>query len=431
MQKTLPLEDLHQNFWQLACLRSVIGITDIILGWQIANVYGAKVAIPSICIGNLILWITGIGITSMTKGKRNDGIQNIKAYLGKTGAIIASVILLVAIVTWYVFQLNTATTALSSFFESYKFWHQDTLIRIGAAFGLLIALLSIGGIRLIKWSCMIAIPFMIGFIAYTIARSEHSTTLSGTWGLSFFAIITVVAISLPGMVYLPTFFRHSRSKADSFLALSIVTVVVSFFQISGIFFGSADPMQYFLAPLIDQGIGIDKICTLLFIILCLISVNLVNIYVASAGWEEIIPHHWSRKEYVIIGLISTATYTFIQLREPIELLENMMDNFIWTLAIVLSIDYLLKITIKYRTRSFERHISNTCWFFGAVIGSIMLIYNPQAVNESVIAGICASLVVFMIVILYEETIWALNYKLTEKKSTNLNRIIKLFNKKNS
>lgn len=415
MQKTLPLEDLHQNFWQLACIRSVIGISDLVLGEQLANEYGAKVAIPSICIGNLLLWMMGIGITSMTKGRRSDGIQNIKAYLGKTGAIIASVILLIAIITWYVFQINTSTTAMGAFFGSYKFWHQDTLIRIGAAFGLLVALLSMGGIRLIKWACVIAIPFMVGFIAYTIAVSELPINISGSWGISFFAIVTVMAISLPGIIYLPTFFRHSRSKADSFLSLSIVAVVVSFFQMSGIFFGAGNAMQVFLAPLVEQAIGIHQICTLLFIVLCLISVNLTNIYMASAGWEEILPHHWSRKEYVIIGLMSTAAYTFIQLREPIEFIENMMDDFIWTLGIVLLIDYLLKVTIKYRTRRLERHISNTCWLFGAIIAAIILTRNPQAVNESVVAGICASLVAFMIVIFSEETFWAINVIKTYKK----------------
>src|SRR5258708_30245188 len=114
-----------------------------------------------------------------------------------------------AFLTWYMIEINSSVTALAPLIQPTG---NIELQIVGFVLGLLIATLAIGGIRLIRWTCVIGLPLMLFFVIYlNIGADYHAFSFS--WGFSFSAIISVIAINLPGAVNLPTFFRHSNSRA--------------------------------------------------------------------------------------------------------------------------------------------------------------------------------------------------------------------------
>ncbi len=408
------LQDQNQNFWALTCIQSAAqSVPGMLIGYNLSQEFGAGTALLSISIGNLILWIIGLSIVSMNYGQRTHAIENVRGYLGRPSAIIAAIILALAFMTWYVLEIKSTITSLDLFFQSYKTWDDNISIRVGAALGLLTALLAIGGIRLIRWISVVAFPFLLFFLIYIIATSKNSPALTGTWGISFSAIISTIVLTLPGFVNLPTFFRHSRSRADSYLALTLITIFDILFSISSIFIGVIQNSELNFHFAIFSGSYIYFFMVIFFIVISSICLNLVNIYFVSAGGESVLYRNWSSKEYTIIGLLGTAAYTFLQVIFPMEFIENLTNSFISTLGIVLLLAFLTRMIVRHRPRPLEKIISSTCWYCGCMISLISLVMNPKNPNHALILGVSTSLLIFITIIFFEEMIWSAQYLLRE------------------
>ena len=253
-------------------------------------------------------------------------------------------------IIWFVLQINLSTNAIASLLIPKNFWQNELIIRLGIVFGLASSLLSIGGIRLIKWLNVSILPFIFLCHIYAIFFSKEVPVFEGSWGISFSGIIYSLSSLLVGIVNLPTFFRHSRSRADSYLALSIMVIFISFFEISTIWMKlNVTYSNIIFSEYINFG---ELSIFIIFTYLCLrlVSTTLVNIYFASACWETIIPILDKKKQFAIIGLFGTAVYTFIQISSPMLFLEKIAHSFIAILLIVLIITFLVKDMVKNRPK---------------------------------------------------------------------------------
>lgn len=404
----LSLPDTHQNFWHLTSIQaSAQGLIAIVLGWSLAKEYGPGTAILSICIGNLILWLIGLSVISMTYQTRSHAIENVRTYLGKSASFAAAIILILALFMWYVIQINVTVSSMDFFFRSILEKPEQIIsIREGAALGLFVALLAMGGIRLIRWICTLTFPFMILFILWQIISSTQSVSFTGTWRLSAFAAVPSIALFLPGFVNLPTFFRHSRSRADSFLALTLITVFDIFFSVSSIFIPMTEISSANQSLSISYFLNIQSPFLIIFIIIMYISINLVNIYYASAGCEFIFYRNWGAKEYTIIGLLGTATYAFLQTLVPMKFIENLTNSCISSLGVALLMAFLTRIIVQHRPRPLEKTITSLCWGIGCITSLVTLIANPNASIPSLLYGVVASILSFLCIIFVEETLWS-------------------------
>lgn len=404
--RKIEIPDSNQSFWHLTCIQaSAQSLLGILLGARLSDAYGAGTAMASICIGNLILWIIGLAVISMTKSTRQNAMENVISYLGKTSGVIASLILMSAFMSWYIMDINATLETVNEFFQSYPGWEGNISIRIGVSLGLLTALLAIGGIRFIRKICTYSFPFFLVFVLFMMFASHKSPIFKGTWGISITAIATATAINLPGFVNLPTFFRHARSKADAFTALSLITIFDILFEVSSIYIGETDYSSLFSWYHAEFG-SIYLIFAMAFVFLAFLCLNLVNIYFASAGWEIIIPRIAGAKEYAIIGLAGTAAYTFIQTLRPMVFLENTTNNLIASLGIILLLAFLVQLVVQHRPRKLDKFVNNVCWFVGAVVAVAVLVWDPDAASRSLIAGVGASALAFVVIMYFEETRWA-------------------------
>ena len=394
--------DHNQNFWQLACIQGAAQSLPIILiGGVLVKEYGPATAISSICIGNLILWLVGLAMVSMTTLRRKNTIENTKDYLGKGGSLLISLILMIAFLAWYMLELQSVTTAITPFLSS-----KTPNLLFGSTLGLTIALLATGGIRLIKWLAIIAFPFLLCYVCYGIITSSP-IIFHDIWSFSFPAIIIVASLSLPGMVNLPTFFRHSKSQSDSFLALTLVTVFDILFQIYSVCTKMTEPGQMVSAlNLLPNGTA-STIISLSFLVISAICLNLVNTYYASAAIERISPRITGPKAFFFVGLMGTVSYILLQNSPTMLFLETVSSNCITNLGIVLTLSLIASIVVQHRPRVFEKKISTACWLLGCLITLMAQIAYPQSSTYSLLLGSSGIVLAFIAILFFEEMIWSI------------------------
>ena len=266
------------NFVQLTCLISApTSLPLLMIGDRLEQMYGAGTAISSIIIGNLILWLIAITIISMVDKADFNAIDNFKTYLGKSGGMLVALILLFAFLNWYALQINSSISELNNTLKLDVISQNGLPLRLGAALGLLIALLAIGGIRLFKIITLALLPFFICFYVYGIIFSDHSIQFKGTWSISFSGIFSTILLILPGIINLPTIFSLSLSRAHSYLALSLIFALVSFFEISTIWIKFCN---------FDSKVTSHLWLISIFTLLTLTCANLLNIFFASACWKS-------------------------------------------------------------------------------------------------------------------------------------------------
>lgn len=391
------------NYWHLtSILGAALGLPAMIVGGELAAKYGGGVAFTSVCIGNLLVWLVGMGIISMAE-QGNNSVDNIKNYLGKITGIIAAVMLIIAFLTWYMIQIKGIAIVINSILHKNEEINGQ-ILRLGIFFGFFVATLSCGGIHLIKWICIISLPLLLLISIYIISSSSHPMLLQNNWGFSFLGVISVFITWLPGAVNLSTFFRHSRSKIDSVFALSFMTLIHIFFQFFCILM-NFNNLPTLLSENIIKSDEIYSVIMVFFTILSFVCINLVNIYFASAGLEAILPHQHKTKRYFIIGLSGTLSYIFLQNYSELEFFEKIITTFIATLGIILIIDFLIKIIVKHRPRPLDKFFSSLCWFIGCIASLISA--QSSDINHTLISGVSASLLTVMLIIFIEEMIWSI------------------------
>lgn len=400
--------DRNQSFYHLACIQSVsLGLPVIIIGKQFAEAYGVGVAICSIFLGNLILWLIGLSIISTVYYSHTNAIENIKGYFGKIGAGIFAVILVFAFLDWYAMQIKSTLVGLESIIQYRYQWEEGLSLRVGAVLGVFSAVFSVGGIRFLKClTTALFIPVII-YVLLILAMADKTTGEPMKWGLSFPATVVTVLTLLPGVINLPTFFRHSRSRFDSYLALTVMTFVITFIECASVWIDFSSVIRNI--PLNANLFIVLFICisTSLFLLVTSICSNLLNVYLASACYESFIPKFEGAKGYAIMGLLGTVAFTFIQVSWPIEFIENLFNCYVAVLGVILLISSLARIVIKHRPRTAEKSINLIGWIGGCTVGTISLIKNPEqfieALSYSSITGFFFLLIVFFI----EENIWAI------------------------
>lgn len=394
--ETLNFDDHSQTYWHLLCIQGAsLGIPVIFIIKQLTNQFGPGVAISSVVIGNLISWAIGFAIIAMAAPGKYNAIQNVNSLLGRVGSGFAILFLIFAFLTWYVVQLDYAVTAVNRLFLI-----KEGFSWIGLLIGIVISIFSIGGIRFIRVYSLYAFPLIILFMIFSLIYYGVANSFTFSWSGSFWGSFLVAAITLPAMVNLPTFFRHAKSVPDSFMGLNLMVLFTALFELYAIFLDAEEPGAMRIFGFITV------LPTLGFIFISLVSVNLVNIYFASAGWEMIMPNRRSKWEYLFVGLLGSIAYFFFQDAEPVQRIGNMANNFLACLSLVMVLAFLTRLIVNHRPRSFEQLINVVCWLFGAGIGTVAGEWGKQESTQALMISISGSLIAFLLVIFVEEGVWA-------------------------
>ncbi len=403
-------KDTNQNFWQLACIQATaMGLPVMLVGKHLADEYGAGVAITSLCIGNFILWLIALSMFAMTfhsQGRAKHAVENVLTYFGKPLSIIAALVLMVAFISWFPVQINAQMEYTDKILLRYSGWDKSARLILIIISSFLIIGISTFGIGAIKWICTIAFPFLVIYVIYGFCNREvHLNNID--WDVSHRGIIPVITVIFPGIINLPTFFRHARSRQDGILALTLMTIFVIGFQAATIWVHFSTDPNSVLAPYLPEiGWTFNLVALLGFISLSTICVNIVNVYFASAALEFVVPNFTDARGYVLIGLIGVLALSIFKSEAIVSSLQTITNNFIGSLGVVLVVGYLSRIIIVHRFRRLEREINILCWIIGCLVSSYAFFMNQDIVT-SFISGIFTSALSFIVIVFVEETVWSI------------------------
>lgn len=411
------ISEKNQNFWHMAAIQGAsLGLPAMVIGEVLAKSHGAGTAVLSIFLGNLFLWIIGLSMISMTYSNRSHALQNVKIHLGNFTAWFGVLVLVLAFLTWFSFEVKAMTNALDSILSLSSNWSSEWSLKVGAFSGCIISLLAIGGIKLIRWVCVIFFPFLLFYVLYALFTSKGtSPTFAGTWGLSFSATVTTSAVILPGMINIPTFFRHGRSIQDAYLALTLMVLFTAGFQIASIYLHFLDISL--LAPqyTVESGLTFALVMLIAFIALSTLCINLVNIYFATAAIEMIRPKtEVDFKNYTLFGLGGTLIFGIIQIGYVMNFINNLTSCYIAVLGVTLLQGFLVEIIVKHRPRCHEKIINSFCFFLGCGISTYTLLITENS-TMGIAGGMLTSVLAFILMIFIEESIWSFRKLLQQKK----------------
>ena len=380
------------NYFELAVIPTAsLGLSVMMIGNQFTPKYGAGTALCSIIVGNLLLWLIGIVVITMTGKDKLNAIQNFQSYIGEWGGKLVALILIFAFLSWFALHINHTVAILESLHLFTGQWDKNVTVRAGTMIGLITTLLAMGGVTWIKRITLFCLPLLFCYYLYAFTIPGKTPHFTGTWGLSLHVITYTFLLLLPGYVNLPTLFRYARTRADAYLALSCMFFFISFFQIFSIWISLST------APLF----------VLLFLILFSgINSNLLNIYFSSVSWDIFVPKFSGAKGYAVIGLLGTAIYTFIQISAPVRFLENLALCYIASLGIVMLIAFLMRVLVRHRLKSSEKIINAASWIIGCITATFFQMHATEN-YFSLLAGVSASALFFMFVLFIEQMIWAI------------------------
>lgn len=392
MSKHRLFVDRKQNFWQLACIAgSALGFPGMIVGGRLAEQHGAGTALISVLTGNLLLWLIGIGLLSMAKS--SNAIDNIRKYLGKRTGIVAAVVITMAFVIWYSVQIGGVAVMTTHFFQ------RDSLIEIGLIAGLFVSILGMRGMVWIRYICVYSIPVLIGLSLGVVGLTAHPVVWSGTWSFAMPGVFAVILIWLPGILNLPTLFRHAQNKIEAMLGLSLMILMHIFFQSITIFAGLSD--LYLFSSANSALYNLFIVCFLMISYLC---VNLVNLYFASSGLDVLFPRWRGMRHYFLVGIVGTALFACVQLVANrvemvriIHFLEIASGSFMGSLALVLSLKFLMRFFGKDHLSIQSAFWSNIIWIIGCVTTIYVQMQAPIGSERAFVVGV--NMVIFACVLL--------------------------------
>jgi hypothetical protein len=321
-------------------------------------------------------------------------------------------------------QLSSTTNVINLSLSGNTSSNETTTIILGVVLGVVIAFAALKNIMLrIRFLNTCFLPLLMVYYLYTLFSSNNTIFTSQSFGISAACIATYMSFFFSGIVNLPTFFRHARSKYDSYIALTLITLIVSFFQISSIWIsynhlnnGLFQMIGFSLLPALIQ-----KSAIIIFCLLALFCSNLVNIYFSLPSFELLFPRIKKSLLCLLVGLIGTMIYVFKQMffivDSFIEQYIDISDYYIADLGASLLLIFLLRIIVRHRPKPFEKLTSAGAWIIGCITTTLAAFKGFH--TTPLLAGIGATFLCYIVVFFIEEPFWSikkLRKLLTQKSS---------------
>ncbi len=402
-----PLEK-NQNYWQLTCIQTAsLGLAGITMSRPLAEKYGAGTVIPSILIANLILWFIALAIVSMSITGRSNAIENAKDYIGMFWTKFAAIISMTIFPIWYALQIQSTTGPIDNSIYEQPTQHAFASSLYGIILGVLIASLAKTGLlKTIKRLNVVFLPVLSCYYLYTILFVKDVGISFNGLSFSWSCIAIYVSFLFAGVVNLPTFFRHARSKYDAYIAITLITVIVSLFEIASIWIRP----QVLTGSLFPNSTGalFSKIVNAAFAVTLLTCSNLVNLYFSYPSWEFVIPRIRKHPKFLIIGLFGTLIYALLRFSPDIHAVLRVVagaaDNCIANLGVALLLVFAVRMMVRHRPRPFEKTIGAVSWIIGCIATTIAVV--QQTDTSPLIIGIRTTLLSFAVIIFTEEPFWS-------------------------
>ncbi len=341
---------------------------------------------------------------------RRNAIENAEDYIGKLGARFAALISMAGFPIWFAYQIQGTTSTINNTLCDNQCMGTFATSSCGALLGVVIAFIALGKvIHLIKKLNTFFFPVLICYYFYS-AFFSGNICFPDELELSWPCVVAYISVLFSGMVNLPTFFQHARTKYDCYISLTLITIIIVIFQVLSIWM-SPEVLKGFLFKFPTgsfYGSLVLKILNTGFVLILLICSNLVNLYFAYPSWELVIPRLKKLPKFFIIGVIATGLYVltkvFPEIYEPVNNFNYTADDFIANLGMALVLIFLVRIIVRHRPRRMEKLISCTSWLVGC---GVTLYAEMDNFSAPLLSGLWATILFFGVAFFIEEPFWSI------------------------
>lgn len=361
---------------------------------QLLHQNGFWRALGILLVGNILVWCIAMLIVRMIGNKKKNTLENAKDYLGHWGVYPLALVLIVSTIASFVLQINLATEIILQIVNLHYSVHVNSFMQVGVVLGVLSTFVCMEGIKGLRWIALISFPILIlSFLGVLVfAGGESVVALQAKTTIGSLAI--AFGTSLGVAVDYPTFFQHSKSKRDSFYAVTSIQALTFLIGVGGLLLGrhigsTQDVTEWQM--IFDADVWIRALFLLLVVLSCL-CVNSVNIYSASIGWELLAPDALTgRKEYLILGLGLTSIFILLTNLVPVYLFLTITDVTLATLCLVLVTAYLGKLWLRVRVAEWEKMAYFAVWTLGTILAIWGGVQDPIGL-VMLVSGILISVV---------------------------------------
>jgi cytosine permease len=388
--------DHSQHWGHLSSIQlagGIISVPLIAVGAEILLSNGIADAILSIILGNLIIFGISLCIVLMSYHNHLNAIENAEQFVGKIGGRILAFFVLITMIGWLPRQLAPASQLLQifPFFSSFN---------VGALLGALASLVLLFGIKGLKNLCFYSvIPLMLLFLAilFNVEITAVNRNITFPSRFDFSGTSLIVSSLIASIIDFPTFFRHSKSKKDSIIALIVILFGTIVIQCLGLLLYHLFLIdKNFIFDLMAKG-EVASILISIFLVISIVTSASWNIYAASVGWESLFPKFKDKTEYAVIGLTATLIFTSVYMRSSLIPVTNVCDTFISGIGGVLVFEYLRMQFLHEKSLSSEVLYNNASWWIGGFVG-LFIYFGALASYYSTFVSLVAGFGIILMII---------------------------------
>lgn len=266
------------GFFTLTAIQAGIYIcmSSIMAGHMIYKDVGMKGAFLGVIFGSFLLWLLSMIFVKLSLQRPIPLIDITQEYFGNQGAKICGFAMAISLVGW--FALQTEIIAKSIYYIMPQLPKEFWIV-------VLSALVIVNVIKGMNWIGRVAdfsVPFLLLIMIIAAFKLYDPTALIPDSEWSGRGILLVMALSLAGVIDIPTYFCVAKGSKDAFAAVSVIyLILLPAMAFLGILFGWLSRAQDFVTGLLGLGGPFWQCCLIIFIILAGWTTNNGNLYSAS------------------------------------------------------------------------------------------------------------------------------------------------------
>ncbi len=277
----------------------------ILMGYELASLYGGASALVSIAIGNILLAGLAIVSSSMIWKNKKSTSDNAGLYFGTIGKNSIAVLLACTMCGWFAVQTQILAKEVSSSFEVR---HDAVLITLSTLF----AALLLCGFRGIAKLANIVVPLtsftLIAATLWAFSHRDGSYQFDFRGAIDAGAISLVMALAIGVLLDMPTFFREAATKRDCLIgALVVFLVGIPAIEASGVLLYAWGAKSSLIDALGAPEVFFWDSWIILFLLLACSATNTANLYSAAMGIQSLTPKWSSKKVFMVTAAIALIT----------------------------------------------------------------------------------------------------------------------------
>jgi cytosine permease len=274
------------NFFTLTSIQTgiYVCVSAIMVGHILLTKFGLHTALISLAIGSMFLWISALIFARISFLRKKVLVDLVSDYFGKRGAQVCGVAFAASLLGWFAIQLEMISKGVHNLFP------QIPVLLGDIVFGALITFNVLRGIKSIGRLADFSMPFLLCTMIFIFIRSYspdihlqlHAIAPKAYDYLG--AISFIIAASIGGVIDTPTYFCESRSQRDSYIAVTLVYVIIlPLITMMGIFLGICTGVDDFILSIMSLGGSTWKMMMLIFLIIAGWTTNNGNLYSACVA----------------------------------------------------------------------------------------------------------------------------------------------------